>query len=351
MRRILVVDDEESLRHMLQVFLVREGYEVVSAANAQSALAELDAKSFDCVVSDVRMPEQSGLDLLAELGKREHPPTVIMMSAYGSHELAIDAMRRGAYDYVSKPFSPEEMLLVLRKAEERERLRQENQALRRALAAQEDAPTSQEALCGMVGRGAAMQNVFRLLRKVADHKTTVLITGESGTGKELVARALHKLSGRADGPFVAVNCGAIPETLLESELFGHIKGSFTGASRDKKGLFQEATGGTLFLDEIGEMPLGLQVKLLRAIQEEEIRRVGTTTRSRSTCAWSRPPFATSAPRPRRAPSARTCTTVSTSCPCGCRRCASVPRTSRTWSSTFSSATRPSIATSGVSSRA
>jgi two-component system, NtrC family, response regulator AtoC len=275
LRRILVCDDEESLRHMLQVFLSREGYEVASVASAAAALAELDQRDYDCLLCDVRMPKTSGLDLLDELRRRGRAPTVIMMSAYGSHELALDAMKRGAYDYVSKPFKPDEMHLVLKKAEERERLRRENQSLRQALAERTAAaPATPHILAGMLGKSPAMQQVFRTLQKVAEYKTNVLITGESGTGKELVARALHMLGPRAQAPFVAVNCGAIPENLLESELFGHKKGAFTDASRDKKGLFEEAHTGTLFLDEIGEMPLGLQVKLLRAIQEEEIRRLG-----------------------------------------------------------------------------
>jgi two-component system response regulator AtoC len=260
---------------MLQVFLSREGFEVVSVASAGAALAELEARDYDCLLCDVRMPKTSGLDLLDELRRRGRGPTVIMMSAYGSNDLALDAMKRGAYDYVSKPFKPDEMVLVLKKAEERERLRRENQQLRQALAERvQSAPVTPHMLCGMIGKSAAMQQVFRTLQKVSEYKTNVLVTGESGTGKELVARALHTLGPRAEEPFVAVNCGAIPENLLESELFGHKKGAFTDASRDKKGLFEEADHGTLFLDEIGEMPLGLQVKLLRAIQEEEIRRLG-----------------------------------------------------------------------------
>ena len=276
LERILVVDDEESLRHMLQVFLAREGYEVVSVPGAAGAIAELDARDYDCVLCDVRMPRVSGLDLLDQLARRERPPTVIMMSAFGSHDLALDAMRRGAYDYVSKPFKPDEVLFVLHKAEERERLRRENVSLRRALAERAGAVEGADKFGAMLGKSPAMQAVFRIVQKVAEYKTGVLVTGESGTGKELVVRALHSLSPRAAGPLVAVNCGAIPETLLESELFGHKKGAFTDATRDKKGLFEEASGGTLFLDEIGEMPLGLQVKLLRAIQEEQIRRVGDT---------------------------------------------------------------------------
>ncbi len=292
LRRILVVDDEESLRHMLQLFLAREGFDVVSAPNAQIALAEIDSRDLDCVICDVRMPHQSGLDFLDALRARaaaatddkgRRLPTVIMMSAYGSNDLALDAMKRGAYDYISKPFKPDECLLVLRKAEERERLRRENQNLRRALAERtvmaltgDSDPSLPLGMGGMIGKSPSMALVIRTVQKVAEYKTTVLITGESGTGKELVARALHDLGPRAAGPFVTLNCGAIPEALLESELFGHKKGSFTDAHRDKRGLFEEANGGTLFLDEIGELPLTLQVKLLRAIQEEEIRRLGDT---------------------------------------------------------------------------
>ena len=276
LRRILVVDDEESLRHMLQLFLSREGFEVVSAGSATQALAELEARPYDCVICDVRMPGTSGLDLLDELRRRGPLPTIIMMSAYGSNDLALQAMKRGAYDYVGKPFKPDEVLLVLRKAEERERLRRENQSLRRVLSDRVAGPTGPGTLAGMIGKSPAMQKVFRTIGRVAEYKTNVLITGESGTGKELVARAVHDLSPRASGPFVAVNCGAIPETLLESELFGHRKGAFTDASRDKRGLFEEANGGTLFLDEIGELPVAVQAKFLRAIQEEEIRRLGDT---------------------------------------------------------------------------
>jgi two-component system, NtrC family, response regulator AtoC len=273
-RRILVVDDEENLRHMLTVLLKREGYEVSAVANGEAALAELQARPYDLVLADVRMPKLGGLELLEALRTRSIPATVIMMSAYGTIETAIEAMKRGAYDYISKPFKPDEILLVLRKAEERERLYRENQLLRQALAKSRDG--SDEGLPGMIGHSGPMLEVYRTVRKIAPFKTTVLLQGESGTGKELVARAVHTLSPRATAPFVAVNCGAIPETLLESELFGHRRGAFTDATRDRKGLFEEASGGTLFLDEIGELPFSLQVKILRALQEEEIRPLGDT---------------------------------------------------------------------------
>jgi two-component system response regulator AtoC len=259
---------------MLTVLLKREGYEVSAVPNGEAALLELQARTYDLVLADVRMPKMGGLELLEALRTRGIPATVIMMSAYGSIEIAVEAMKRGAYDYISKPFKPDEILLVLRKAEERERLYRENQVLRQALAHTRD--FSGDGLPDMIGHSARMKEVYRTVHKIAPFKTTVLLSGESGTGKELVARAVHSLSPRATAPFVAVNCGAIPETLLESELFGHRKGAFTDASRDRKGLFEEAHGGTLFLDEVGELPLSLQVKILRALQEEEIRPLGDT---------------------------------------------------------------------------
>jgi two-component system response regulator AtoC len=273
-RRILVVDDEENLRHMLTVLLTRAGYEVSAVADGNAALLELQARPYDLVLADVRMPRMGGLELLEELRRQLIPATVIMMSAYGTIETAVEAMKRGAYDYISKPFKPDEILLVLRKAEERERLYRENQVLRQALAKSRNGNT--ERLPDMIGHSPRIQEVYRTVRKIAPFKTTVLLSGESGTGKELVARAVHTLSPRAQAPFVAVNCGAIPETLLESELFGHRRGAFTDASRDRRGLFEEAHGGTLFLDEVGELPLSLQVKILRALQEEEIRPLGDT---------------------------------------------------------------------------
>jgi two-component system response regulator AtoC len=268
-RNVLVVDDEESMRHLLSVILTDRGYEVRAVGNGADALKELQARDYDAVLSDVRMPRMDGLELLEAVKRLQPELTFIVMSAYGTHDSAIEAMKAGAYDYVSKPFKPDEVVLVLRKAEERERLQRENRRLRTELA-------EGYRLESIVGTSEGMAEVLRQVRRVAPLKTTVLLAGESGTGKELVARALHELSPRASLPFVAVNCGAIPAELIESELFGHVKGAFTDAVRNKKGLFAEADGGTLFLDEVGELPPGLQVKLLRALQEEEIRRVGDT---------------------------------------------------------------------------
>ena len=274
MRRVLVVDDEENLRHMLQILLRREGYDAVGAASVDAALIELDKQPFDIIITDLRMPGRSGLELVDEVRARNLGTTVVVMTAYGSREVAIEAMKRGAYDYLSKPFEADEVVLLLRKAEERERLFRENQNLRKQIRSGGGEP--EMGLGEMVAKSQRMTDLFRTIRKIAEFKTTVLVGGESGTGKELVARAIHRLSPRASAPFIAVNCGAIPAALLESELFGHRKGAFTDANRDRKGLFEEATGGTLFLDEIGELPLSLQVKLLRALQEEEIRRLGDT---------------------------------------------------------------------------
>jgi two-component system response regulator AtoC len=213
------------------------------------------------------MPKMDGLDFLNEAKKAGVDSTIIMMSAYGTVDIAIEAIKLGAYDYISKPFKPDEVILTLKKAEERERLRRENELLRKEV-------KKEYSFENIISKNKQMQKIFEVITKVAQYKSTILITGESGTGKELVARALHYNSDRAQNPFVAVNCGAIPENLLESELFGHAKGAFTDAIRTKKGLFEEADEGTLFLDEIGELPPQLQVKLLRVLQEGEIRRIG-----------------------------------------------------------------------------
>jgi two-component system response regulator AtoC len=270
MRRVLVVDDEESIRLVLRTLLRKHGYEVEVAESGEAALALLDSFGPDVILTDVRMPKMGGMDLLATLKAKQHSTaTVIVMSAYGSVDLALEAMKAGAYDYVSKPFKPDEIVLALRKAEERETLRRENRALREQI-------RSESQFESILAKSPQMIEIFRTITKIADFKTTVLISGESGVGKELVAKAIHARSSRKAGPFVAINCGAIPENLLESELFGHRKGAFTDANADRRGLFEEATGGTLFLDEIGELPLNLQVKLLRALQEETIRRLGDT---------------------------------------------------------------------------
>jgi two-component system response regulator AtoC len=266
-RRILVVDDEESFRHMLSVILIKEGYEVETASNGNEGLRKAVASPFDQILCDIRMPQMDGLAFLQEIRKTGVEATIIVMSAYGTVDIAIEAMKLGAYDYISKPFKPDEIILILRKAEEREQLRKENQHLREEVA-------REYSFENIVSKNEKMREIFDTIKKVSQYKSTVLITGESGTGKELVARALHYNSDRSQNPFIAVNCGAIPENLLESELFGHAKGAFTDAIRTKKGLFEEADGGTLFLDEIGELPGQLQVKLLRVLQDGEIRRIG-----------------------------------------------------------------------------
>jgi two-component system response regulator AtoC len=265
--RILVIDDDPSLRESLQLVLAAEGYEVAAAADGDAALREVERSGFDVVLCDLRMPGLDGLDLLPQLVRRAPATTVIMMSAYGTDELALEAMNRGAHDYLAKPFQPSEAVFALRKARERLRLQRKNQILRRDV----------ERVVGdrpIVATSEAMIELLELMERAAAYKSTVLITGESGTGKEVLARAIHSQSPRRGEGFVAVNCGAIPENLLESELFGHARGAFTGAVRPRAGLFREADAGTLFLDEIGELPTALQVKLLRVLQEEEVLPVG-----------------------------------------------------------------------------
>ncbi|AUX41893.1 Fis family transcriptional regulator [Sorangium cellulosum] len=267
MRRVLVVDDEENLRLVVRTFLKRDGYEVEAVSSGEEALVMVETFGPDVILTDVRMPRMGGLDLLATLKAKGNEATVIVMSAYGNVDLAIEAMKAGAYDYIQKPFKAEEVLLTLRKAEEREALRRENRALRQEI-------RRENLFEELLAKSPPMQAIFKTIAKIADYKTTALITGESGVGKELVARAIHRRSGRRGGPFVAVNCGAIPENLLESELFGYKRGAFTDAVSDRAGLFEQANHGTLLLDEIGELPLSLQVKLLRVLQEETIRRLG-----------------------------------------------------------------------------
>ncbi len=266
--RILVVDDERSMREFLEIALRRAGHEVVTAEGVESAVAELAAGYFDLVITDLRMQGASGLDLLNHVKKEAEGTEVIVVTAYASYDSAIEAMKAGAYDYLKKPFKVDEILLVCNRALERHRLARENEELRRRLSA-----TTR--FGHIIGKSRAMREVFDLIEKVAFSRSNVLVTGESGTGKELVARAVHDRSPRAQGPFLAVNCGAIPANLLESELFGHVRGSFTGAEKDRPGLFRQAEGGTLLLDEVGELDQSLQVKLLRVLQERRIRPVGS----------------------------------------------------------------------------
>ena len=268
-RHILVIDDEASLRHMLSILLKKEGYQVTTVAGAEEGLEASQSGSFDIALCDVRMKGMDGFEFLRRLQDLPSAPTVVMMSAYGSMETAIQCMKLGAYDYISKPFNNDEIVLTLRKIEERTALLQENRRLHQVVS------DGQFSGGGLTPRSEQMRKVLETAAKVAVYRTTILITGESGTGKEVLARTLHAQSTRADKPFVAVNCGAIPEELLESELFGHMRGAFTGAVQDKRGLFQEADSGTLFLDEIAELPVNLQVKLLRVLQENEVRRVGS----------------------------------------------------------------------------
>ena len=265
-KKVLVVDDEVGIRLMLTTFLQKEGYQTATAVDGREAFALLKKEPFDALVTDLSMPGMGGLELLKLVCETGLNLPVIVMSAYGSSDSALTAVRAGAFDYVFKPFQPDEILFSLKRAETNLRLTRENEMLRRAA----DRSPGED----LVHKSRVMGETIAMIPKMAETDRTVLITGESGTGKELVARAIHRLSPRSAGPFVAVNCGAIAESLLESELFGHLRGSFTGAQRDREGLFRAANGGTLFLDEIGELPLNFQVKLLRAIQFAEVRPVG-----------------------------------------------------------------------------
>ena len=267
--RVLVCDDKENFVKLLLRILPEDRFDVTTAGDGARALALLAAGDFDVVVTDIRMPGADGMTVLGEARARDPDVEVVLMTAYATVPAAVDAMRQGAFDYLAKPFEPDEALLVVERALERRRLRQQARDLRRAL-------EGIHRIDNLVARSPAMTPVLALVHRAAASDPTVLVTGESGTGKEVVARAIHSSGERSARPFVAVNCGAIPEALLESELFGHVKGSFTGANADHRGLFEEAGGGTIFLDEIADLPLSMQVKLNRVLQERKVRRVGAT---------------------------------------------------------------------------
>jgi two-component system, NtrC family, response regulator PilR len=269
--RILVVDDEKHQRDILEMILESEGYEIVTAGTGRQARDAFRTHGFDCVLTDLKMPDISGIDLLSDLMKLQAGLCVILMTAHGSIDTAVEAMKKGAFDYLTKPLEREELLLVLGRAMERTRLVRENRMLHEQL-------RDRFKIDNIIGAHGSMQNVFRVVHKVAASSTTVVIYGESGTGKELVARALHHHSERRERPFYAVNIAALPESILEAELFGYEKGAFTGAEARKIGLFEQASGSTLFLDEVGDLKRDLQVKLLRTLQEREILRVGGTER-------------------------------------------------------------------------
>jgi DNA-binding NtrC family response regulator len=266
-RSVLIVDDDAAMREMLASLLEEEGMASVQAADAAAALEALGERDCDAVVSDIRMPGLDGLELVGKIRALRPETPVILMTGFGSVDSAVEALRAGAFDYITKPFQRNAIAASLERAFEHRALQQENRRLRRAV--------EREATFGdLIGTSPAMREIVALVKKVAFSRSSVLITGESGTGKDVVARALHYGGGRRDHPFVPINCTAMPEGLLESELFGHVRGAFTGAHATKKGLFEEADGGTLFLDEIGDMPLGLQGKLLRVLQDREVRPVG-----------------------------------------------------------------------------
>lgn len=268
-KQILVVDDERGMRDLLEIMLTREGYGVTVAESGKKALALLASKHFDLVLCDIRLGDLSGLDVLHEARKLDPPPVVVMISAYATTETAVEAMNQGAFDYIPKPFDNEELKATVKNALERKTIEQDKKAL--------DSELARTVQFGrIVGSSPAMNKVFEVIRQAAPTRTNILITGESGTGKELIARSIHDQSPRKSRPFVVIHCGGIPESLLESELFGHLKGSFTGANQDKKGLFEAGNGGTVFLDEAGELNLSIQVKLLRVIQERMVKPVGGT---------------------------------------------------------------------------
>jgi len=269
LNRILVVDDEESIREFFEIMLKREGYEVLTASSGIEAIDTLKKTPVDLIISDIQMPGISGMELLSRVRESHPEMVVIMITAFGSTETAVEAMKLGAYDYIQKPFKIDEVRIVISQALESQSLKIENVQLKKELG-------TKYAFDNIIGGASPMMRIYEMVRRVASTKSSVLITGESGTGKELIARAIHYNGPLKDKPFVTVNCGAIPENLMESEMFGHKKGSFTGAIADKRGLFEVANTGTIFLDELGELPLTMQVKLLRVIQEGTFKRVGAT---------------------------------------------------------------------------
>ncbi len=264
---VLIIDDEKGIISSLLPVIERAGFKVEGVSSGKQALTLIEESSFDAILLDLQMPGMDGLTLLKELKVNAPKAVIIMMTAFGNSDLAVKAVQLGAHDYIAKPFAAEEIILTLRKALERENLRRENEQLKAQI-------SKRYSFSNIVAQSESMAEIFEMIKKIADYKTTVMIYGESGTGKELIAQAIHYNSNRRNKRFVAINCGAVPENLLESEFFGHKRGSFTDATRDKKGLFQEADGGTILLDEVGDLPLHLQVKLLRVLQEGEIRPVG-----------------------------------------------------------------------------
>lgn len=272
-KRLLIIDDEENMRHMLSVVTSKAGYQVTIAENGEQALAIQQKHPFPFILCDLKMPKMDGLQFLHSLNTSTSTPIVIMMSAYATIDDAVEAMKSGAYDFITKPFKTAEILLVLEKACDHYALKEENIRLKEQVKKLES--NYSNSFQKIIAHSEKMRSLLALTKKVAIYDTTVLITGESGTGKELIAQGIHHNSNRKEKPFIAVNCGSIPENLLESEFFGYAKGAFTGADKNHKGLFEEADSGTLFLDEIGELSQGLQVKLLRVLQEQEIRPLGS----------------------------------------------------------------------------
>jgi len=323
MATILIVDDEFSIRKTLGLLLKGDGHVALEAANLAEARVQLDRHIVDLVITDMRIGPEDGLSLLAYLKEIAYPAESIMMTAYASIESAVEAMRLGAYDYLTKPINPDELRLRIRKVLERSSLREEVTRLRGEL-------LGRDRLGHIVARSARMASILEIVERIRDRELPVLITGETGTGKEVLAGALHSISNRSKGPFVAINCCTLPEDLLDSELFGHIKGSFTSATSNRKGLFQQAHGGTLFLDEIGDISPRLQANCCASSRKARCGRWAAKPRSRWMCASSPPPTGTSNTWRRRIPSAAICCSASTYCASTFRHCGNARRTSCRW---------------------